>query len=126
MNNEPIPVRPQRAPQKSRGGIKVAGAVAAGVVALGAGAGLLASGPTAQAGSNSTATAAETEQSLPASDLFGVAKPAEPTEAPAATMPETRQPTAAAPKQSTTTTSRETEHETDHQSSGGSSSGGDD
>ncbi|HSO93621.1 MAG TPA: hypothetical protein VLS53_04010 [Candidatus Dormibacteraeota bacterium] len=126
MKNEPIPVQPQRSPRKSRGGMKVAGAVTAGVLALGGAAAFAADHIGAEAGSHS-GTTAETEKSLPASDLFGVTKPTpEPTPVQSATTD--GQPAMTTPTRtisSSHVTQHETEHESDHSTSG-SGSGGDD
>lgn len=128
MNNEPIPVPIQRAPRKSRSGLKIAGAVTASVLALGAGAGVLASDEMTAQSPAGTAPTTEPEQSVPASDLFGVTKPtAEPTEQAEAPASTSSHSTATAPTRSTST-SGETEHETEteHSSATSTSGGGDD
>src|SRR5579864_8589484 len=128
MKNEPIPVFATPTGRKSKGGLAVAGAITAGVLALGGAAGVLAAGhPTDSEGHAGTAASAEAEKSLPASDLFGVTTPApEATETPDATA---AAGTAIAPTSAprpAVSASHETEHESSQETSDHASSGGDD
>ncbi len=129
MKNEPIPVFATPSSRKSRGGLVVAGAVAAGVLALGGAAGVLAAGhPTDSESHAGTAASAEAEKSLPASDLFGVTTPApEATETPEANPPAagTVMAPASAPRPAVSA-SHATEHESGQETSDHASSGGDD
>ena len=128
MKNEPIPLDPRRPTRASKNGLKIAGAVAASVLALGTGTAALA-GHIGQGTSPSSGSAnVETEQSLPASDLFGASTPTpEATAEPSETPEPSDQPVATAPSPAPVATHK-TEHETEteHDGSGGSSTGGDD